>query len=309
MDGLESGMQEKSDDALRRADGGFQGTGRRRRGFGRHPARSLRGGARGQRCARLGLRHFDVQLIGGMALQRRADRGDEAPAKGKTLLSTLAGYLNALAGQERAHRHGQRLPGPPRQRMDGADVPLPGHERGPDPRTACSRRARYPPTSPTSPTARTTSSASTTCATTWSPAPRSRVQREPSTSPSWTRWTPSSSTRRRTPLIISGAGDAGRRARTTSSPASCRGLRGLDEDYEHGRGARRPSMPPSSGLQQGRGVCSASTTSTPTPQASWRQPPAAGAARREFLFHRDVRLRRRERRGDDRRRVHRAASW
>ncbi|WP_283170601.1 preprotein translocase subunit SecA [Curtanaerobium respiraculi] len=45
----------------------------------------------------LGMRHFDVQLIGGMAL----DAGQIAEMKtgeGKTLVSTLAGYLNALGG-------------------------------------------------------------------------------------------------------------------------------------------------------------------------------------------------------------------
>ena len=46
----------------------------------------------------LGLRHFDVQLIGAMAL----DDGQIAEMKtgeGKTLVSTLAGYLNALTGK------------------------------------------------------------------------------------------------------------------------------------------------------------------------------------------------------------------
>ncbi|MEM7071187.1 MAG: preprotein translocase subunit SecA, partial [Pseudomonadota bacterium] len=46
----------------------------------------------------LGMRHFDVQLIGAMAL----DEGYIAEMKtgeGKTLVSTLAGYLNALSGK------------------------------------------------------------------------------------------------------------------------------------------------------------------------------------------------------------------
>ena len=45
----------------------------------------------------LGMRHFDVQLIGGMVL----DDGMIAEMKtgeGKTLVSTLPGYLNALGG-------------------------------------------------------------------------------------------------------------------------------------------------------------------------------------------------------------------
>ena len=45
----------------------------------------------------LGMRHFDVQLVGGMVL----DAGQISEMKtgeGKTLVSTLAGYLNALPG-------------------------------------------------------------------------------------------------------------------------------------------------------------------------------------------------------------------
>ena len=124
----------------------------------------------------IGLRHFDVQLIGGMALNE-GQIAEMKTGEGKTLVSTLAGYLNAIPGQQRAHRDRQRLPGPARLRVDGPDLPLPGHERPALSRTACRRRRRSPPTRPTSPTAPTPSSASTTCATTWSRARSSRVQR------------------------------------------------------------------------------------------------------------------------------------
>ena len=46
----------------------------------------------------LGLRHFDVQLIGGMALNA-GQIAEMKTGEGKTLVSTLAGYLNALPGK------------------------------------------------------------------------------------------------------------------------------------------------------------------------------------------------------------------
>ena len=46
----------------------------------------------------LGMRHFDVQLIGGIALHRGMI-AEMKTGEGKTLVSTLAGYLNALDGQ------------------------------------------------------------------------------------------------------------------------------------------------------------------------------------------------------------------
>jgi preprotein translocase subunit SecA len=46
----------------------------------------------------LGMRHFDVQLIGGIALHRGMI-AEMKTGEGKTLVSTLAGYLNAIAGK------------------------------------------------------------------------------------------------------------------------------------------------------------------------------------------------------------------
>ena len=45
----------------------------------------------------LGMRHFDVQLIGGIALHR-GTIAEMKTGEGKTLVSTLAGYLNAIPG-------------------------------------------------------------------------------------------------------------------------------------------------------------------------------------------------------------------
>ncbi len=47
---------------------------------------------------RLGLRHFDVQLLGGMVLHEGCI-AEMATGEGKTLVSTLAAYLNALDGK------------------------------------------------------------------------------------------------------------------------------------------------------------------------------------------------------------------
>ncbi len=46
----------------------------------------------------LGMRHFDVQLIGGMALHQ-GKISEMRTGEGKTLVATLAAYLNALSGQ------------------------------------------------------------------------------------------------------------------------------------------------------------------------------------------------------------------
>ena len=46
----------------------------------------------------IGLRHFDVQIIGGIALHR-GTIAEMKTGEGKTLVSTLAGYLNAIPGE------------------------------------------------------------------------------------------------------------------------------------------------------------------------------------------------------------------
>ena len=46
----------------------------------------------------IGMRHFDVQVIGAIALHRGMI-AEMKTGEGKTLVSTLAGYLNALDGQ------------------------------------------------------------------------------------------------------------------------------------------------------------------------------------------------------------------
>src|SRR5690606_17601110 len=46
----------------------------------------------------LGMRHFDVQMIGGIVLHR-GEIAEMRTGEGKTLVATLATYLNALEGK------------------------------------------------------------------------------------------------------------------------------------------------------------------------------------------------------------------
>jgi preprotein translocase subunit SecA len=94
INALEAGVRELTDEDLAAATGGF----RERLDAGETLSDILpEAFAIVRETARrtLDMRHFDVQLIGGMAL----DAGQIAEMKtgeGKTLVSTLAGYLNAL---------------------------------------------------------------------------------------------------------------------------------------------------------------------------------------------------------------------
>jgi len=159
----------------------------------------------------VGMRHFDVQLIGGMVLHN-GTIAEMATGEGKTLVATLPAYLNALTGKGvhivtvndyLAKRDAQWM-GPLYHAL-GLSVGVIQHEASftydpayttPDIRMTAlrpiDRRTAYSATSRTAPT---TSSASTTCATTC--ASRSRSWSSAScTTRSSTRWTRSSSTRR-----------------------------------------------------------------------------------------------------------------
>ena len=79
----------------------------------------------------LGMRHYDVQLLGGIVLHR-GNIAEMVTGEGKTLVATLPAYLNALEGKGvhvvtvndyLAQRHG----------MDGPDLHVAGAERGGDP--------------------------------------------------------------------------------------------------------------------------------------------------------------------------------
>ena len=72
---------------------------------------------------------IESEYIGRRPARRR--RGDPLPlasprwrpARARPWSPPCRPYLNALAGQGRPRRHGQRLPGPARRRVDDADLP------------------------------------------------------------------------------------------------------------------------------------------------------------------------------------------
>ncbi len=69
----------------------------------------------------IGLRHYDVQLIGGTALHQ-GKIAEMRTGEGKTLVATLPLYLNAIGRPRRAPGDRQRLPGPPGCALDGAHL-------------------------------------------------------------------------------------------------------------------------------------------------------------------------------------------
>ena len=96
INGLESQMEAKSDDELRAMTAVFK----QRLDAGEDLDSLLCEAFAVTREASkrtIGLRHFDVQLIGGMALNA-GGIAEMKTGEGKTLVSTLAGYLNALTG-------------------------------------------------------------------------------------------------------------------------------------------------------------------------------------------------------------------
>ena len=131
----------------------------------------------------IGLRHYDVQMLGGIVLHRGTHRRDE-DRRGQDAGRDAADLPQRAQRPRRPPGHRQRLPGAPRRAVDGPDLPPAralASRRSCTTRassstpatwsrtTACStcvRSSARTPTRPTSPTAPTTSSASTTCATT-----------------------------------------------------------------------------------------------------------------------------------------------
>ena len=92
-------------------------------------------------------RHFDVQILGGIAMHHRSI-AEMQTGEGKTLTATLAAVSRRAHRARRASGHGQRLSGPARRRMDGADLSNARHDRrrrahadehGPAPQGLCLR--------------------------------------------------------------------------------------------------------------------------------------------------------------------------
>ncbi len=96
VNALEPSMQALSDEELRALTAAF-----RERSHNGEPLESILPEAfaavREAGVRSIGLRHFDVQLIGGMALNA-GEIAEMKTGEGKTLVSTLAGYLNAVPG-------------------------------------------------------------------------------------------------------------------------------------------------------------------------------------------------------------------
>ena len=88
----------------------------------------------------LDMRHFDVQLIGGMVLHQGQDRRDE-DGRRQDARRHAAGLPERARRQGRARRHGQRLPGAPRHGVDGAALPVPRPDGRRHPARADRRRA------------------------------------------------------------------------------------------------------------------------------------------------------------------------
>jgi preprotein translocase subunit SecA len=92
----------------------------------------------------IGLRHYDVQLIGGMVLHE-GRIAEMKTGEGKTLVATLPLYLNGLLGRGRAPGHPQRLPEQGRLAADGADLSFIGSDGGCHPERRWQPRRRIVP--------------------------------------------------------------------------------------------------------------------------------------------------------------------
>ena len=93
----------------------------------------------------LGMRHFDVQLVGGMVLND-GKIAEMKTGEGKTLVATLPVYLNALSGQGRACRYGERLSGDSAIAGEmGGSLRIPRPDDGRDHSRAVGRRAARAP--------------------------------------------------------------------------------------------------------------------------------------------------------------------
>ena len=98
INALEPALEKLTDDALRAKTAGVQGprspTARRSTTLLPEAFAVVREGSKRV----LNMRHFDVQLIGGMALHN-GKIAEMRTGEGKTLTATLPAYLNALTGK------------------------------------------------------------------------------------------------------------------------------------------------------------------------------------------------------------------
>ena len=161
---LEPELEKLSDEAAARPHRRVQAAAGRRRRARRSPGRGVRDRARGLQ-AHAGPAPFRRAADGRHRAASRHDRRDEDRRR-QDAGRDPAGLPECADRQGRARRHGQRLPGQARRRMDGPDLQLARPERRLHRPRARRRASASRPISATSPTAPTTSSASTICATT-----------------------------------------------------------------------------------------------------------------------------------------------
>jgi len=69
----------------------------------------------------VGMRHFDVQLIGGIVLHK-GKIAEMKTGEGKTLVATLPVVLNSLMNRNISHGHCERLPCKKRCHVDGSNI-------------------------------------------------------------------------------------------------------------------------------------------------------------------------------------------
>ena len=136
----------------------------------------------------MGMRHYDVQLIGGITLHE-GHIAEMKTGEGKTLVATASVYLNALPGKgvhvvtvnDYLARRDAEWMGK-LYRFLGLQVGVVASGQPQE-----EKRAAYQADITYGTNKRL---ASITCATTWRSAPRTRCS-VASTTPSWMRWTPS----------------------------------------------------------------------------------------------------------------------
>ena len=164
INALEPEIAALSDEALKARTAEFRESHRRRQDARRYPGSGLRHRARGRQAhARPAPFRRPADRRHGAARgrhrrdedRRRQDAGGDA-----------RGLSQRARRQGRPRRHRQRLPGPARRRMDGADLQLPRHDHRRDRSRPRRCRAQGSLCAATSPTAPTTNTASIICATT-----------------------------------------------------------------------------------------------------------------------------------------------
>ncbi len=153
INALEPGMQKLSDEALRGKTEEFRARiAKALEGVPEEELKSARAEAldgileeafavaREASVRALGMRPFDVQLIGGMVLHQ-GKIAEMKTGEGKTLVANDARLPQRPHRAGRPRRDRQRLPRPPRRRVDGKDLHLPGPDGRVHPEQSPGRRA------------------------------------------------------------------------------------------------------------------------------------------------------------------------